>query len=184
MELKSAVNTETEIRRNPSPLASATSALSSTPQSRNLGPLSSKIAVLPQHLGQGETLDSACFEMAKKFAGKIETWIEERGQAVPKAFITYTSQGGILFQWFGKETKGKQLAISFQPNREIECLRFNNEDVEEEIVLDSFDKLTGPLSWLIGNVSPMTEKVTALKKFCTGPNQTTTHMLKLSAIRL
>jgi hypothetical protein len=110
---------------------------------------------LPPDWNGSETVQikPICFLAAYSFAFSAENWARENYKRIPIVHVAPTPSGGVLMQWFGKETQGRELILSFKANPSLNRAFYavdEASDYELEGAFLSFEDIVSHFSWLIG----------------------------------
>lgn len=89
-----------------------------------------------------------CYHKAFFLFSDIEKWFIENNKPFPYPNFGVAKNGSIIFQWMGKETNGKELIISFLPEKEIDCAWFDKDSEIKEKEIFKFEDLIDILKWL------------------------------------
>lgn len=100
----------------------------------------------------GKPIQSVCIVAAADFAARLQDWIERNAPKLPLPRIGPTIGGGIVFEWFGRGTDGRELVITFKSrdnNPSITCLASDDRSAyEHEAGIHSFADFETALNWL------------------------------------
>jgi hypothetical protein len=104
---------------------------------------------------QSSALNPASFKAALDFAKSTEKWVAKNNKRIPKLHVGPTNSGGIVFQWFGRETNGRELILTFEPSSAQNCryksLRVDEANgIEDESDFTRLDQAVDCVKWLLG----------------------------------
>jgi hypothetical protein len=110
-----------------------------------------KLQDLPQDWNAPKTgLDTHVVNSAFALAKEIESWAINNGLRIPRLHIGPTTKGGIIFEWRGKNTLGRELILTLNPQGKTRFYQANSRGFEAEGEFKTFADLVPKLEWLIG----------------------------------
>ena len=98
-------------------------------------------------------LSQFCYMAAYQFAREADKWAQSSQKTIPKVHVAPMPSGGVLMQWFGKETNGRELIVTFKPKNKLKCRVYAVDDakgfeLEQDFLY--FWEVEHILGWLIG----------------------------------
>jgi len=95
----------------------------------------------------GEPVDETCLRRALRIADVIQNFLWTYHPEVPLPYVSPTTIGGIVFEWFGKGTDGREFILAVEPE-ETALLMTDASGHEREVQLAEISHLTSHLRWL------------------------------------